>query len=181
MHILIFDIGFQEKVKNYFLFSAIFAYLFTFYPKNPKRPNRQSANKANFVAFCICFQKNIPLQNPPGGGRGGVYGSSRSISAFQTLLSILTQMKPNNTYRYTWLYSLATHSAIMWDMWDYKTLSASSSNLASPIMSEEEARQIRDPCVTYFCPTLWRIYSKSDAYLSVTNLWSFYHKATLMI
>ena len=25
IHILIFDIGFQEKVKNYFLFSAIFA------------------------------------------------------------------------------------------------------------------------------------------------------------
>ena len=25
MHILIFDIGFQEKVKNYFLFSVIFA------------------------------------------------------------------------------------------------------------------------------------------------------------
>ena len=25
MHILIFDIGFQEKVKKYFLFSAIFA------------------------------------------------------------------------------------------------------------------------------------------------------------
>ena len=25
MHILIFDIGFKEKVKNYFLFSVIFA------------------------------------------------------------------------------------------------------------------------------------------------------------
>ena len=25
MHILIFNIGFQEKVKNYFLFSVIFA------------------------------------------------------------------------------------------------------------------------------------------------------------
>ena len=25
MHILIFDIGFLEKIKNYFLFSAIFA------------------------------------------------------------------------------------------------------------------------------------------------------------
>ena len=23
---------------------------------------------AHFVAFCIGFQKNIPLQNPPGGG-----------------------------------------------------------------------------------------------------------------
>ena len=35
---------------------------------------------AHFVAFCIGFQKNIPLQNPPGGGGGeGVYGSSRSI------------------------------------------------------------------------------------------------------
>ena len=50
-----------------------------FYPKNPKRPNRQSANMAHFVAFCIGFQKNIPLQNPPG-GEGGVYGSSRSTS-----------------------------------------------------------------------------------------------------
>ena len=33
---------------------------------------------AHFVAFCIGFQKNIPLQNPPGGR--GVYGSSRSIT-----------------------------------------------------------------------------------------------------
>ena len=73
MHILIFDIAFQEKVKNYFLFSAIFDYFFTFYPKNPKRPNRQSANMAHFVAFCIGFQKNIPLQNPPGGGEGGIW------------------------------------------------------------------------------------------------------------
>ena len=46
MLILIFDIGFQEKVKNYFLFSVIFAYFLMFYPKNPKRPNRQSANMA---------------------------------------------------------------------------------------------------------------------------------------
>ena len=38
-----------------------------FYPKNLKRPNRQSANMAHFVAFCIGFQKNIPLQNPPWG------------------------------------------------------------------------------------------------------------------
>ena len=34
---------------------------------------------AHFVAFCIGFQKNIPLQNPPGGG-GGVYGSLRSTN-----------------------------------------------------------------------------------------------------
>ena len=39
-----------------------------FNPKNPKRPNHQSANMAHFVTFCIGFQKNIPLQNPPGGG-----------------------------------------------------------------------------------------------------------------
>ena len=62
MHILIFDIGFKEKVKNYFLFSAIFVNFFKFYPKNPKRPNRQSANMAHFVAFRIGFQKNIPLK-----------------------------------------------------------------------------------------------------------------------
>ena len=36
---------------------------------------------AHFVAFSIGFQKNIPLQNPPGGEGGGVYGSSRSIKA----------------------------------------------------------------------------------------------------
>ena len=30
------DISFQEKVKNYFLFSVIFEHFFTFYPKNPK-------------------------------------------------------------------------------------------------------------------------------------------------
>ena len=42
-----------------------------FYPKNPKRPNRQSANMAHFVVFCIGFQKNIPLQNPL--GEGGIW------------------------------------------------------------------------------------------------------------
>ena len=59
MHILIFDIGFQEKVKNYF--QRFLHNFFTFYPKNPKCPNRQSANMSHFVAFCIGFQKNIPL------------------------------------------------------------------------------------------------------------------------
>ena len=89
MHILIFDIGFQEKVKIISYFQWFLHNFFTFYPKNPKRPNRQSANMANFVAFCIGFQKNIPLQNPPGGGRG-VYGSSRSITAPSDSLRNLT-------------------------------------------------------------------------------------------
>ena len=55
-----------------------------FYPKNPKRPNRQSANMAHFVAFCLGFQKNTPVQNPP----GGVYGSSKSKEADKALKSI---------------------------------------------------------------------------------------------
>ena len=46
MHILIFDISFHETGKNYFLFSVIFVSFFTFYSKNSKRPNRQSANMA---------------------------------------------------------------------------------------------------------------------------------------
>ena len=46
MNILIFDIGLQENVKNYVLFSVIFALFLTFYPKNPNGPNRQSANMA---------------------------------------------------------------------------------------------------------------------------------------
>ena len=79
MHILIFDIGFQEKVKNYFLFQRFLHYFFTFYPKNPKRPNRQSAYMAHFVVFCIGFQKNIPLQNPPGGGRGWGYMAAQGL------------------------------------------------------------------------------------------------------
>ena len=69
MHILIFDIGFQEKVKNYFLFSAIFAYFLTFYPKNPKHPNRQSANMAQNVSDIMFFQMRYVCKNPPGGGR----------------------------------------------------------------------------------------------------------------
>ena len=44
-----------------------------FYPKNPQRPNRQTANMAHFVAFCIGFQKSIPLKNPPGGRGGGIW------------------------------------------------------------------------------------------------------------
>ena len=51
-----------------------------FYPKNPKRPNRQSANMAHFVAFCIGFQKNKPLQNSPGeGGYMAVQGLFRQV------------------------------------------------------------------------------------------------------
>ena len=57
MRILIFNIGFQEKVKNYFLFSVIFPKFLTFYPKTPIRPNSQSANMANFEAFLKAFRK----------------------------------------------------------------------------------------------------------------------------
>ena len=58
------------KIISYFSDFCIISSRFT--PKTPKRPNRQSANMAHFVAFCIGFQKNIPLQNPPGGG-GGIW------------------------------------------------------------------------------------------------------------
>ena len=68
MHILIFVSAFRKKLKIISYFQLFLHNFFTFYPKNPKRPNRQSANMAHFVAFCIGFQKNIPLQNPPGGG-----------------------------------------------------------------------------------------------------------------
>ena len=69
----------MKKLKIISYFQRILHNFFTFYPqKNPKRPNRQSANMAHFVAFCIGFQKNKPLQNPSGGG-GGEYGSSRSM------------------------------------------------------------------------------------------------------
>ena len=79
MHILIFIISFQEKVKNYFLFSVIFCINSHVLPKNPKRPNGQSANMAHFVAFFISFQKIIPSKIPPGGEQGllvaqGLYG-----------------------------------------------------------------------------------------------------------
>ena len=70
--------AFRRKLKIISYFQRFLHNFFTFYPKNPKRLNRQSANMAYFVAFCIGFQKNIPLQNPLGGR--GVYGSSRSIS-----------------------------------------------------------------------------------------------------
>ena len=73
MHILIFDIGFQEKVKNYFLFSVIFAYFLMFYPKNPKRPNRQSANMALNVSYIMLFQMRYVCKNPPGGGERNPY------------------------------------------------------------------------------------------------------------
>ena len=79
MNILIFDIGFQEKLKIISYFQRFLHNFFTFYPKNPKRPNRQSANMAHFVAFCIGFQKNIPLQNPPG-GEGGYMAAQGLLS-----------------------------------------------------------------------------------------------------
>ena len=34
---------------------------------------------AHFVAFCIGFQKNIPLQNPPG-GEGGGYMAAQGLN-----------------------------------------------------------------------------------------------------
>ena len=68
MHKLIFDISFQEKVKNYFLFSVIFALFLTFYPKNPKRPNGQSANMAQNVSNIMFFKINQVCKIPPRGG-----------------------------------------------------------------------------------------------------------------
>ena len=68
MHSLIFDISSQEKVKNYFLFSVIFALFFTFYPKNPKRPNGQSANMAQNVSNVMYFKINQVCKIPPRGG-----------------------------------------------------------------------------------------------------------------
>ena len=63
-----------------------------FYPKNPKRPNRQSANMAHYVEFCIGFQKNIPLQNPPGGGGG--YMAAQGL-LWQVLISAKFKMAAN--------------------------------------------------------------------------------------
>ena len=60
--------AFREKLKIISYVRRFLHNFFIFYPQNPKRPNRQSANMAHFVTFCIGFQKNIPLQNPPGGG-----------------------------------------------------------------------------------------------------------------
>ena len=37
---------------------------------------------AHFVAFCIGFQKNIPLQNPPGGGGEGGYMAAQGLCVF---------------------------------------------------------------------------------------------------
>ena len=68
MHILIFDSSFQEKVKNYFLFSVIFAQFFTFYPQNPKRPDSQSANMAQNVSNSMYFKKNQVCKIPRRGG-----------------------------------------------------------------------------------------------------------------
>ena len=77
MHILIFNISCQEKVKNNFLFSVIFAYFIMFYPKNPKRPNRQSANMAQNVSNIMYFKKNQVCKIPPRGGGGNKRVSSK--------------------------------------------------------------------------------------------------------
>ena len=62
-----------------------------FYPKNPKRPNGQSANMAHFVAFFISFQKIIPSKIPPGGGGGtGVIGGSRTKMKFLWRFCVVT-------------------------------------------------------------------------------------------
>ena len=45
---------------------------------------------AHFVAFCIGFQKNIPLKNPPG-GRGGGYMAAQGL---------LERVEENNCYAY---------------------------------------------------------------------------------
>ena len=40
---------------------------------------------AHFVAFCIGFQKNIPLQNPPGGGGEGGYMAAQGLPYFNAI------------------------------------------------------------------------------------------------
>ena len=77
-------LAFRKKLKIISYFQRFLHNFFTFYPKNPKRPNRQSANMAHFVAFCIGFQKNIPLQNPPG-GRGGIW----QLKVYTNILNLL--------------------------------------------------------------------------------------------
>ena len=42
---------------------------------------------AHFVAFCIGFQKNIPLQNPPG-GEGGGYMAAQGLVLSQSAIVV---------------------------------------------------------------------------------------------
>ena len=85
------DISFQEKVKNYFLFSVIFALFFTFYTKNPKRPNGQSANMAQNVSNVMYFKINQVCKIPPRGGTNvflarGLNGSIPTVGTGQFFL-----------------------------------------------------------------------------------------------
>ena len=53
---------------------------------------------AYFVAFCIGFQKNIPLQNPPGGGRGGGIWQLKVYHIFE-FSAETTEQKLTKAYR----------------------------------------------------------------------------------
>ena len=100
--------AFRKKLKIISYFQRFLHNFFTFYPKNPKRPNRQSANMAHFVAFCIGFQKNIPLQNPPGGGGEGGYMAAQGLNAMQSC-------SQDMNFDYSWTYMYAWN--ILYSQW----------------------------------------------------------------
>ena len=60
-------LAFRKKLKIISYFQWVLHNFFMFYPKNPERPNRQSANMAHFVAFLWAFRKIYPCKIPRGG------------------------------------------------------------------------------------------------------------------
>ena len=100
MHILIFII----------LFFALFL---TFYPKNPKRPNGQSANMAYSVAFFISFQKIIPSKIPPRGGGNRGYWWLKDYHCLFTVSQMFLFLIYNAHIVYFWCVLMAFLNAFV--------------------------------------------------------------------
>ena len=69
MHILIFIISFQEKVKNYFLFSVVFCIISHVLPQKSKTPQRPECKHGSFCSIFHKLSENHTLENSP--RRGG--------------------------------------------------------------------------------------------------------------
>ena len=85
MHVLIFIISFQEKVKNYFLFSAIFCIISHVLPKKSLTPQRPECKHGLFCSIFHKLSENHTLENSPWGEQGLLVAQGLKIANFGSI------------------------------------------------------------------------------------------------